>query len=133
QSAAVRRNPILTAAAGIGITVAFVVGVAMATRDASDNTTTAAASNRQATSGTARGSQLELLAMHDTRSRDTLTISGLVRNARSNTDVDHLTAVVLAFGRDGNFLTTGRAPLEIARLRPGEESSFAVTVQDAAG
>ncbi len=126
HSLVVRRNPILTAAAGIAITVAFVVGVAMATR--SGDRTSSAAGTAHATAGFASGSQLELLAMRDTRDRDTLTISCLVRNGPAGTDIDHLTVVVLAFGRDGNFLATGRALLEIAQLRPGEESPFVVTV-----
>src|SRR5207247_871120 len=92
-----------------------VIGVAMATR-------------QPANVDERTPSQLELLSMRDARDHDTLTISGLVRNGRKSADVDHVTAVVFAFGSGGNFMASGRAPIEILRLRPGEESPFLVTV-----
>jgi hypothetical protein len=129
HDAGVRRNPIVSAAAGIGVTVALVIGVAMATREPADHTSAVSSASNAAT-GTA---SLELLAMRDTRDRDTMTISGLVRNARHGGDTERITAVVLAYGRDGSLITTGKAPLEIPRLRPGEESPFTVSLPNAAG
>ena len=119
RQAGVRRSPILSAAAGIGVTVALVIGVAMATR--------------QPAQPAPVESRLELLSMRDARERDTLTISGLVRNTRRGGEIGHITAVVLAYGRDGNFIATGKAPLEIPRLRPGEESPFVVSLPGVAG
>lgn len=119
RHAGVRRNPILTAAAGIGVTVAIVVAVAMTTRQPEQPARTE--------------SQLELLAMRDARDRDTLTISGVVRNAGRGSEIDRVTAVVLAYGPNGSFLATGRAPLEIPRLRPGEESPFVVSLPGVIG
>jgi hypothetical protein len=123
---AVSRNPTLVAVAGITVTVAVLGGLILATRGAAEtspNPGGTAASTQPASAQP----QLELLAMRDARHRDTLTISGLVRNGRG-AEADHLTAVILAFGRDGHFLATGWAPLEITRLRPGEESPFVVSV-----
>ena len=117
RHAGVRRHPIVSAAAGIAVTVALVVGVAMATRE-SVNTT----------AGIEAESQLELLAMRDARLDGTLTISGLVRNGRRGGEVHRVTAVVLAFGDDGTFIASARAPIEIQRLRPGEQSPFVVSV-----
>jgi len=70
---------------------------------------------------------LELLSMRYARTGETLTVSGLVRNA-GNTPAEHLTAVVFAFDRDGGFLASGRAPLEFARLGAGDESPFQVAI-----
>jgi hypothetical protein len=42
--------------------------------------------------------------------------------------MDRLTAVVLLFTSDGGFLTSGRAVVDAPALRPGGESTFAVTV-----
>jgi hypothetical protein len=123
--AGVRRNPILSAAAGVAVTVALVVGAAMATRQSANPASSAARTPSDA--------PLELLAMRDVRDRDTLTISGLVRNARRGSEVDHVTAVVVAYGRDGHSLGTAKAPLEVPRLRPGEESPFVVSLPGMTG
>jgi hypothetical protein len=126
---AVRRSPIMSAAAGIGVTVALVVGAAMATRQPA--TTAVDVASPPATPGIE--ARLELLAMRDARDRDMMTISGLVRHGGRGGETDHITAVVRAYGRDGRLITTGTAPLEIPRLRPGQESRFTVSLPDAAG
>jgi hypothetical protein len=70
---------------------------------------------------------LELLSMRYARAGETLTVSGLVRNAGGG-PVGQLTAVVFAFDKDGGFLASGRAPLEFARLGAGDESPFQVAI-----
>jgi hypothetical protein len=70
---------------------------------------------------------LELLSMRYARVGETLTVSGLVRNAGDEA-TDQLTAVVFAFDRSGGFLASGRAPLEFLRLASGDESPFQVTI-----
>ena len=70
---------------------------------------------------------LELLSMRYARVGETLTVSGLVRNA-SDGATGQVTAVVFAFDRTGGFLASGRAPLEFNRLASGDESPFQVTI-----
>jgi hypothetical protein len=65
--------------------------------------------------------------MHPDRDGDTLTVTGLVRNAGPQSAKD-LTAVIFAFDRSGNFVASGRAPLEFVTLAPGDESPFRVSV-----
>ena len=83
-----------------------------------------------ATATPASNASLELLSMRHERAGDTLTVTGLVRNAGSGA-VQHLTAVVLTFDRDSKFVTSGRAPLDFVTLGPGDESPFRVSVPNA--
>jgi hypothetical protein len=71
---------------------------------------------------------LELVALGHERAGDQLTVRGVVRNPASGAAVDRLTAVVLLFTPDGEFLSSGRAVVDAAALEPGGESTFAVTV-----
>lgn len=77
-------------------------------------------------------SALELVALRDERSSDGLTIHGVVRNPSRGQEIDHAVAVVLVFSDQGGFLTSARAALEASALAPGGESTFAVTIPDAA-
>jgi hypothetical protein len=63
--------------------------------------------------------------MSDTATR--LTVTGLVRNGGSS-PTDRLIAVVFLFDRNGDFVASGRAPLEFVALAPGDESPFRVSV-----
>jgi hypothetical protein len=65
--------------------------------------------------------------MRHERRDNTLTVTGLVRNAGRG-PADHVIAVVFAFDRDGAFVASGRAPLDFSALAPGDESPFIVTV-----
>jgi hypothetical protein len=85
-----------------------------------------------ATAGTAVPQPLELLALEHERQDDHLTVRGVVRNPAHSTEVDHLTAVVLLFNRQGGFLTSGRAAVESPALLAGSETPFAITVPGAA-
>jgi hypothetical protein len=70
---------------------------------------------------------LELLSMTHERADDTLTVTGLVRNG-GPAAAQRLIAVVFAFDRSGNFVASGRAPVEFVTLHPGDESPFRVSV-----
>jgi hypothetical protein len=75
---------------------------------------------------------LELLALGHERAGEDLTVRGVVRNPPAGVAVEHLTAVVFLFNRDGSFLTSGRASVESPSLVPGGESRFVVSVPSAA-
>lgn len=75
---------------------------------------------------------LELVALEHERQGDQLTVRGVVRNPPTGAEMDRLVAVVSLFDRDGQLLTNGRAPVASSALIPGGESTFAVTVRDAA-
>jgi hypothetical protein len=71
---------------------------------------------------------LELVALRHSRDAGSLTISGLVQNPKTGVPQSRLIATAFVFGPDGTFLTSSRAPLDISRLAPGEESPFIVAV-----
>jgi hypothetical protein len=76
---------------------------------------------------------LELMSMRHTREGSTLTVTGLVRNPPAGAQARRVSAVILAFNRDGAFVSSARAPLDFMVLEPDDESPFVVTVPDAAG
>jgi hypothetical protein len=75
---------------------------------------------------------LELIALSQERDGNQLTVRGIVRNPAAGTEMDRLTAVVVLFNQDGNAVATNRTPVASAALIPGGESTFAVTIADAA-
>lgn len=75
---------------------------------------------------------LELVALGHERDRDRLTVRGIVRNPVNGSPVNQLTAVVLVYNRNGGFLTTGRALVQVPNLGPGGESTFLMTIPGAA-
>jgi hypothetical protein len=72
---------------------------------------------------------LELLSLHHAQEGATLTITGLVQNPRSGRRLEGITDTVFLFAPDGDFVGSGRAPLDFTRLAPGDESPFVVTIQ----
>jgi hypothetical protein len=70
---------------------------------------------------------LELLALAHTTQPSGLTITGSVYNPRGAAPASEVFATAILFGADGNFLTSARAPLDFARLGPGEESPFVIS------
>jgi hypothetical protein len=70
---------------------------------------------------------LELVALGQDRDDDRITVRGVVRNPSAR-GIDHLAAVVLLFNRRGDFIGTGRAPIEPPTLRSGSQAAFSVTV-----
>jgi hypothetical protein len=74
---------------------------------------------------------LELVALGHDRDGDRLTVRGVVRNPAAGAPIARLVAIVFVFNRDGAFVTSARAPVEAAALRPGGESPFVVTMAGA--
>jgi hypothetical protein len=77
-----------------------------------------------------RSAPLDLVALGQDRDDDRITVHGVVRNP-SGRGIDHLAAVVLLFNRRGEFIGTGRAPLEPPALASGAQAAFHVTVANA--
>ena len=93
----------------------------------SEPATPAAARSVPASSGAA---PLELVALGQDRDEDQITVRGVVRNP-SGRGLDHLSAVVLLFNRRGDFIGTGRAPIDPPTLASGSQAAFSVTVANA--
>lgn len=122
HTSAVQGRPLLKVAIGFAFAVSVIVLIAMAGDTREPEIAPSMAVEAAPTS-------LELISMRHTRSGDRLTVTGLVRNTGAATP-DGLSAVVLVFDRDGNYVATGRAPLEFPRLATGDESPFQVTVSN---
>jgi hypothetical protein len=119
----VRTQSFFKLAVGFAMTVIVVIVFATLGATRSGGTTAAAAAAIKSPS-------LELLSMRHVREADALTVTGLVRNGGSGS-ADRLIAVVFAFDRSGNFLASGRAPIDFLSLAPGDESPFKVSVPNA--
>ena len=85
-----------------------------------------------AKAASAMAAPLELVALGHERDADGLIVRGVLRNPSSGSEVDALTAVVLLFNHDGGLVASGRAAVEAAKLEPGGETTFVVTVPGAA-
>lgn len=110
----------LLAAAGAAI---LVVATTRQTPGAGPTTTTAAA-----TASEAVPAPLELRALRHTEEAQSFVVSGIVHNPRSSAPLTAVVATAFAFGSDGGFLSSGRAPVDFTTLGPGDESPFVVTV-----
>ena len=55
-------------------------------------------------------------------------MSGLVRNPAAGQPVEHLSAVVFLFDRQGAFVTSAKADVDFPKLGAGDESPFAVSL-----
>jgi hypothetical protein len=75
---------------------------------------------------------LELVALGHERDGDRLIVRGVIRNPPAASAVEPLTAVVFVFNGDGGFVTSARASVDADALRAAGETTFAVTVPDAA-
>ncbi len=124
RTSAVQGHPLLKVAIGFGMAVLIIVAVAMS----GDRVEPVSGGTPAAQAG---GGALELLSMRHTRSGDTLTVTGLVRNP-GEAAPGAIMAVVFAFDGDGGFVSSGRAPLEFATIAAGDESPFRVTIPDVA-
>jgi hypothetical protein len=116
-----RGHPLVRVGVGFAMSVALIVFIAMGSNRHEEPDAAAPAVVAQ------QDARLELLSMHPERSGDTLTVTGLVRNAGRGA-AKGVTAVVFAFDRDGDFVASGRAPLDFVTLGPGDDSPFRVTV-----
>jgi hypothetical protein len=86
----------------------------------------AAASGDFAATGSATG--LELRSLRDSRDAASLKITGLVQNPRRGAPLSRVTVTAYAFDDKGSFLASGRAPIDVTALAPGDESPFVVSV-----
>lgn len=76
----------------------------------------------------ARPTPIDLLSMrHVSENRD-FVVTGLVRNPEAAEAREGVNAVVFFFDGKGTFITSAKAPLDVAKLGPGEESPFQVKV-----
>jgi hypothetical protein len=122
RTSAAQGRPLLK----LGIGFAFAVGVIVAIAMAGDRRQTIVPASLATTN---EDGSLELVSMRHARSADALTVTGLVRNSGGEAPAG-ITAVVFVFDRDGNYVTSGRAPLEFPRLAAGDESPFRVQIPD---
>jgi hypothetical protein len=68
---------------------------------------------------------LELLSLTHENRGDSLTITGVVQNPRTNAfAIAGVQATAVLFASNGSVIATGRAPLDFSRLQPGDESPF---------
>lgn len=72
--------------------------------------------------------QLELMSLHDSRQAGSLTITGLVQNPRTGSELSRVAVTAYTFDDHGSFLASGRALIDVTALAPGNESPFTVTV-----
>src|SRR5690349_7495962 len=73
-------------------------------------------------------SPLELLSLRYSQESDRMVITGVVQNPRGAAPISRVVATAFLFGKDGSFLSSGRAPLDFVTLTPGEESPFVVNI-----
>jgi hypothetical protein len=113
--------------AGIGAIVIAAAGVGLV------GTGRGEAVTGSESSAAAVSAPLELLSLRHVRQGDSIAITGLVRNPAAGAEIRQLTAVAFLFDKSGSFLNSGRASLDFATLKPGEESPFTITVPAAGG
>jgi hypothetical protein len=87
-------------------------------------TSTAAASSTTVQGGV----PLELLTLSHEQRGSALVVRGMVRNPVSGSDRTGLVASVMLLDQAGGLLGSGRAPIGLARLRPGDSTGFSVEV-----
>ena len=87
-------------------------------------------SSPEGTSAAAVGpnSPLELVSLSHQREKNTLAVSGLVRNPVAGQPVQNLDAVVFLFDRTGTFVTSSKAKVDFLKLGPGDETPFVVSI-----
>jgi hypothetical protein len=134
QGGGAGRLPIV--AAGVGVLAAILLGmVLLRGRPAAAPPTTATAAgatgDNRAVAAVAPA-PLQLVALGHERDGDRLIVRGVIRNPPEASAVEPLTAVVFVFNADGGFVTSARAAVDANALRAAGETTFAVTVPDAA-
>ena len=122
---------IVAGAIVVGSAAALVVVLSGSRRGAAKPAPVASGSSETSPTTSAETAPLELVALTHERDADRLTVRGVVRNPASGTDVSRLTAVVFLFSRDGGFVASGRAGVDVTPFRPGTEAPFAVTIPGA--
>lgn len=71
---------------------------------------------------------LELLTLRHAAAAGSLTVSGIVRNPGGGAPLARIGATAYALASDGTVLASARAPIDVVRFGPGEESPFVVEV-----
>lgn len=74
---------------------------------------------------------LELVSLKHARQAQDWTITGLVQNPAGGRPVERVAAVAFLFDSDGSFVGSGRTPLEVQMLLPGDESPFIIKIKAA--
>jgi hypothetical protein len=126
---------LLVAVGVIGAIAALVLGISLLRGRPAAAPTTATAPSAAATGdnrGVAPPAPLELVALGHERDGNRLIVRGVVRNSSAGSPVEPLTAVVFVFNGEGGFVTSARAEVDANALRSAGETTFAVTVPDAA-
>lgn len=129
--------------AGVAVVMAGLVGALYvvfkpATVDASGSaapTTAEATASTPPTSTVSRAAQsrpIELLSLKHSVDAREFSLVGLVVNPIDATPLARVVAVVYLFDKDGAYFASGKAELEFAALRPGEESPFAIKIPNVA-
>lgn len=77
---------------------------------------------------TAVGHPLELVTLSHAQEAGTLIVRGLVQNPGSGRAQSRAVATAVLLDADGQIVATGRSPLDIARLEPGDESPFVIRI-----
>jgi hypothetical protein len=72
---------------------------------------------------------IELISMRYALDRETLIVSGLVRNPTTAATAP-LSAVVSVIGHEGQVVARGESQLDSVVLGPGKETTFRVSVSD---
>jgi hypothetical protein len=80
---------------------------------------------------TTESAPLELVALGHEREGDGIIVRGVVRNPAAGVERNRVAVVVFLFNRDGGFLTSGLAAVDVPALAPGSQSGFIVTVPHA--
>ena len=121
----------LAVMAGLALVLASGILLALTVRDrtgAQARPATGTGAAAQPGTNTAPAIGLELLSLRDARQPAALTITGLVQNPRGGAARSGVTVTAYAFDEKGSFLASGRAPLDVTALAPGDESPFVVSV-----
>jgi hypothetical protein len=77
---------------------------------------------------------LQLLSLRHSNGADgAFVVTGLVQNPANGESVDQVEAVVYLFDDDGRYFASGKAPLEVPGMAPGDESPFTIKVDATSG
>jgi hypothetical protein len=74
---------------------------------------------------------LELVALDHEIEGDRIIVRGIVRNPKAGVERHRLAVAVFLFNRDGGFLGSGAAAVEMPALAAGSQSGFVVTMPHA--
>lgn len=124
------RKWLVVAAIGVLIAVGYATASAMRSPGAGAPPAAASAQPTASSQPSAAAPQpLELLSLrHSTDANGAFAVSGFVQNPAGGRDLTNVEAVVYLFDANDQYFMTGRAPLEMADLKAGTESSFDVRV-----